>query len=271
VPSAAVADEAVAAADPLVRLMALRVAEPLDSADQVRLAAPLLRDPVRAVRIASARVLAAASMHLSGADRTAFDAAAGELVASERYNADRPERRVALGVFQFDAGKPGDAEVTFRSAIDFAPDFVPAYVNLAELLRQTGSEEKAEAVLRQGLARVPGSADLHYALGLSLTRSHRAGEALDELKRAAALASANARFAYAYALALNGAGRADEAIRVLGSTLSSHPQDRDVLFALASFERDAGRLAAARKHAALLVRRFPHDEEARALYRSLIP
>ena len=268
-PSASAAAAGIDAADPLVRLMALRVAEQLEPADQLRLAPSLLRDPLRAVRIAAARVLAAASPRLTLADRTAFDAAAGELVASEQYNADRPERRVSLGVFQFDEGKPGDAEATFRSAIALAPDFVPAYVNLAELLRQTGAEGGAEGVLRQGIARVPASADLHYALGLSLTRSHRAGEAVDELKRAAALAPADARFAYAYALALNGAGQAAAAIEVLSSTLASHPQDRDVLFALASFERDAGRLAPAREHAALLVKRFPDDQEARALLQSL--
>jgi Flp pilus assembly protein TadD len=94
---------------------------------------------------------------------------------------------------------------------------------------------------------------------------------LAELERATRLEPAVARFAYAYALALNGAGRADDAIRVLTSTLAAHPDDREVLVALAAFERDAGRLAAAREHAALLLARNPDDREARALADSLRP
>ena len=261
---------AVSSSDPLVRLMALRVVEQLEPAEQIRLAGPRLRDPVRSVRIAAARLLAPVSGQLPDAYGAAFPAAAAELIASERYNADRPERRVALGGFLFEQGRTREAEREFRAAIDLVPDFAPAYVYLAELLRRGGAEAQAETTLRQGLARMPASADLHYALGLSLTRSHRTAEALEELRRATTDAPGEARFAYGYALSLNGAGQPDAAIRLLSATAAAHPGDRDVLFALVSFERDAGRLAAAREHAAQLLRRFPDDEEARALHQSLI-
>jgi Flp pilus assembly protein TadD len=110
---------------------------------------------------------------------------------------------------------------------------------------------------------------LHYALGLSLTRSHRAADALAELKLASDLAPSVTRFAYAYALALHDSGHATAAIETLTSALSRDADDRDLLFALVTFERDAGRLAAARQHAAQLVAVHPEDAEARALKESL--
>ena len=76
-------------------------------------------------------------------------------------------------------------------------------------------------------------------------------------------------FTYAYALALNKTGQSAQAIRVLITALARHPGDRDILFALAALERDAGELAAARQHARQLVERDPNDGEARALQESL--
>ena len=72
----------------------------------------------------------------------------------------------------------------YRAAIRLGPDFPPAYVNLAELLRTTRTEPAAEQVLRDGIVRNPRSAELHYALGLSLTRSNRPTEATAALKTA---------------------------------------------------------------------------------------
>jgi Flp pilus assembly protein TadD len=89
------------------------------------------------------------------------------------------------------------------------------------------------------------------------------------LKTASDLAPHLSTFSYAYALALNKTGQSAPAIRVLLSALARHPGDRDILFALAAFERDAGELAAARQHARQLVERDPNDGEARALEESL--
>jgi predicted CXXCH cytochrome family protein len=255
--------------DPLVRRSALRALESASPAQQVRIAVPLLADPIRSVRIAAARLLAPAAAHLAGGARAAFDGAAAELAAAARFNADRPEARVSFGVFLADLGRTREAEDEYRAAIRLGPDFSPGYINLAELLRTTASEAEAEQVLRSGLARSPKGAELHYALGLSLVRAQRPAEATAALKQASDLAPHVSRFTYAYALALNGSGQSAAAIRVLTSALERHPDDRDILFALAAFERDAGQLAAARRHAARVTEKYPDDREARALYESL--
>jgi predicted CXXCH cytochrome family protein len=266
-PASAVAS-GLTAADPLVRHSALRALENASTADRLAVIPPLLSDPIRAVRIAAARLLAASAGQLGG-HRAAFDRAASELVASARFNGDRPESRVTLAVFLADQGKTDEAQDEYRAAIRLGPDFVPAHVNLADLLRTTGREAEAERVLRDGLARTPSSAELQYALGLSLTRSHRAADAIAAFKRASDLAPEVARFAYAYALALKDNGQTAAAVRALASALTRHPDDRDMLFALATFERDSGHLAAAREHAARLRATYPDDDEARALFESL--
>jgi Flp pilus assembly protein TadD len=219
--------------------------------------------------MAAARLLAPSAALLGDHDRAAFERASGEVTASARANADRPESRVSFGVFLADLGRTRNAQEEYRAAVRLGPDFVPGYVNLAELMRTAGDEPEAEQVLRQGLARNPRSPELHYALGLSLTRSHRSVPAIAELKQASELAPSVARFTYAYALALNDSGQGTAAIRVLIASLVQHPDDRDILFALITLERDAGQLGAARQHAARLVAAHPEDAEARALQESL--
>lgn len=256
-------------ADPLIRRSAVRVVEQAPRPDWTPLLLPLLADPARSVRLAAARALGPTAAQLTGRDLEAFQRVSAEVLAVARFGADRPESRVALGVFLSDLGRTGEAESEYRAAIRLGPDFPPGYINLADLLRRSRTEQDAEQVLREGIARNPRSAELQYALGLSLTRSNRPAEAAAALKTASDLAPDIATFSYAYALALNKTGQSAPAIRVLVSALARHPGDRDILFALAALERDTGELAAARQHARQLVERDPNDGEARALEESL--
>jgi predicted CXXCH cytochrome family protein len=256
-------------ADPLVRLGALHALSQAPPADQAALAGPRLSDPIRAVRIAAARLLAPLASRLTAGDRARFDRAAADVVAAGRFNADRPEARVALGVFFADQGRAADAESEYRAAIRLAPDFPAGYVNLAELLRATRRESDAEWILREGLTHAPENADLHFALGLSLVRARRTADATAELKRASELAPEVSRYAYTYAVALHDTGQPAAAMRVLLAALIRHPADRDILVALVTYEQEAGQTAAARAHADQLVHQYPDDADAKALQQSL--
>jgi tetratricopeptide (TPR) repeat protein len=255
-------------ADPAVRRAALGVFDALPPDTRPALA-PLLRDPIRSVRLQAAWVLAPVAARLAGDDDgSAFGRAADEFIASRRYRADRPEDRTTLGTFLAYLGRPEEAMAEYRAAIRLSPRYTPAYVNLSDLQREAGREADAERTLREGVAALPGDATLHHALGLSLARSGRQGEAIAALKRAAELSDAP-RFAYAYAVALHSAGQAAEAIALLERARVRHPRDRDLLFALATFHRDAGRASRALEYAELLQRYYPDDSEAAALVGSL--
>jgi tetratricopeptide (TPR) repeat protein len=196
---------------PLVRRASIGVYASLPT-PQRRALIPLLGDPVRAVRMHAARALAPlrddAFDELSLAQ---FRTAADEFVAAERFNADRPEHRTNLGSFFAERGDADTAEAELRAALTLDRGFVPAWVNLADLMRVLGREQYAESTLREGLAVAPEAAALHHALGLSLVRQQRKTEALEELKRATELEPGNERFRYVYDIARReietGAGR----------------------------------------------------------------
>lgn len=235
---------------PLVRLGALDALAAAPPELRLRYTSPLLSDPLKAVRIEAASILAGVPLTSASAEqRAAFDRAAAEYVQSQRYNADRAEARVNLGTFEAERGDLAHAEQDLKAAIALDPGYVPAYVNLADLYRARGRDPEAMRVLRDGLERAPKSAALHYALGLALVRAKRNDQALQELAQATKLDPGNARFAYVYGVGLHSAGRVDAAIETLAKASSAHPADTDILQALASFYRERGDEARAQRYA----------------------
>lgn len=235
--------------DPLVRAATLSALETAPLAAQVRFAWPLLSDPVRAVRIEAARLLAAVPVgELDDDNRTRLNAAIVEYVDSQLVMAERPEAQANLGNLYAAQGEVDAAVAAYREAMVLDPRFSPAYTNLADLYRHDGDETQAEGVLRQGIAVYSGSGDLHHALGLSLVRQKRMPEALAELQQATRLSPENARYVYVYAVALNTTGKPKEALMVLQGVHNAHPNDTDILSALVAFHRDAGNSAQAARY-----------------------
>jgi predicted CXXCH cytochrome family protein len=255
---------ALADADPWLRLGALAAAEGLPPA--ARLAAvPLLSDPLFAVRIEAARVLADAPPEALGEESGRLEAALAEYRAAQELAADRPEAHVSLGVLAARRGDTAGARAAYETALRLAPWFVPAWVNLADLERSAGREDAAEAALRGALAAAPDAAEPHYALGLLLVRTGRRDEALAALARAAELAPSDARFALALALVLDDRGERPRALGVLEDALARRPTDRALRSTAALLARDAGDAARARRHARALAEAWPDDPRAQAL------
>jgi tetratricopeptide (TPR) repeat protein len=253
-----------------VRAAAATALEDAEPARRVELLAPLLDDPVRAVRMEAARALAGVPAdRMTVAERTALDRGLAEYVAAERFNADRPESHLNLGLLYAARRRPADAEAAFRAALEVDPRFVPAAVNLANLYRATGRDADGERVLREALARDPRSAPAHHALGLLLVRRKRMAEALPELEKAARLAPGSARYGYVYAVALDGTGQPRRAIETLERVLVRHPNDRDSLSALIAYTRAQNRPAEALAHARRLAALEPTNAELRGLVERL--
>lgn len=178
--------------DPLVRLGALMAAESLEPEARLRLASPLLNDPIRGVRIEAARILI-------GSNAPDLEPALAEYRSAQEANADRPEAQLNLGWLAALRNDHAGAEASWRNALLLDPGFAPAYVNLADLYRLQGRDTEGETLLRQA----PDDASVHHALGLLLVRLGRLDEALPELARAVELAPGEARYAYVYEVALS--------------------------------------------------------------------
>jgi tetratricopeptide (TPR) repeat protein len=217
--------------DPLVRVAALRAQWPSAPLDlRWRRAGPLLSDPIRAVRVEAAAVLADQPADaLAREDRVRLEAAWAEYEASQRLNADRPEGRANLAGFLQRRGKTKEAEEEYFAGLKLEPMAAPLSVNLAELYRLQGKESQAENALRKAVALSPDAASLRHALGLGLIRQKRYDEGIRELGRAVELAPDEARYSYVYVVALQSQERRDEARKILNQALLRHPFDRGLL------------------------------------------
>jgi tetratricopeptide (TPR) repeat protein len=231
--------EAIADPDALVRLGALESVGKLPASALHQAAFPLLRDPVRSVRLAAARALASLPENLfPPEERPVLEAGLAEYRDAQLRNADWPESHVNLGLVALARGDLAEARRSFERALERDPHFSPASVNLADVYRLEGRDAEGEAVLRGAIEANPESAELHHALGLLLVRSNRKTEAVRALARAFELGPENPRYGYVYGVALESAGDAEGAIDVLEETLEHHPFDGDVLQALAAFRRN---------------------------------
>jgi Flp pilus assembly protein TadD len=257
---------------PLVRLAALRTLEALHPEHRFGYAKHLLTDPRLAVRSEAGRVLAATPVEaVADAERTGLEAAVRDYIATQTYNADRPESWLNLGNLRSGTGDIEQAERDYLHALKLAPDFAPAYLNLADLYRHQGRESDAAQVLERGVARQPGDAALHHALGLSKVRSGESAAAMDRFQRAVELSPETPRYAYVYGVALNSAGRAAEAVEVLEAAHERHPSDTELMQALAVLERERGHFARARHWAGKILEVHPADPTATHLLQSLPP
>jgi tetratricopeptide (TPR) repeat protein len=217
---------------------------------RVQFAFPMLTDPVRAVRMEAARVLAPIAVgDLPAEQRRKLSAASKEYIDSQQANAERPEAQTNLGDFYAARGDRREAIAAYTTALELAPYYLPAYVNLADFYRRVGQEDDAQELLQRAVELNPDNAAAHHALGLSLVRLKRYPDALRQLEQAAWLEPDDANYIYVYAIALNSLGEPKQAIQALRTALVQHPRNREILSALASFLRDSGDLAAASRYA----------------------
>ncbi len=257
-------------ADELVRRAAVDLLAATDVATRVRYLPRMTVDPVRAVRIAAGRALAAVpGAQLPEAHRAAASKALEEYVAAQHYNADRPESHLNLGALHQELGQLDVAEADYLRAIELYPGAAQGWINLADLHRVRGDEDKVRSVLADGLRRQPQSAPLHHALGLSYVRTQQRREAIAALASAARLAPDEPRYAYVYGVALHSYGDDGAASAVLESAHRRFPGEPDILRALASMAQARGDLVRARRFAERLVELSPGDAQAQQLLRGL--
>ncbi len=256
--------------DPMVRAASVDALEGLAPAERKHYLFPLLSDPVRAVRIKAARLLAAPLGNgLTAEEREIMDKGISEYVESQLVNAERPESHLNLGILYNDLGEADKAESEYRRAIEIEPSFAEAYVNLADLYRIKGNDEEGERLLQTAITVDPQNAGAYHALGLLMARRKNMPRALESLEKAATIDPDDPRYSYVYAIALNSVGSREEAIEVLDGAYKNHPYDREILYALATINRDAGNLEEARIYSRKLIELDPANPDFRSLFDSL--
>jgi tetratricopeptide (TPR) repeat protein len=230
--------------DPLVRYEAVRGISALipkisGTEDQERkysLLAPLLKDPVRAVRTEAARALTEVptelffEIHLKD-----FYKALDEYKERQASIADRPESHLNLGIMYENIGENDMAGASYKTAIRLVDDFMPARFNLANLYNKTGRNMEAEQQFREIIALDPQNGEAYYSLGLLLSELNRLDEAVDSLAKAVELIPDRARMQYNYSLALRHLGRNQDAISVMLNAYDIDRNDPGIVQALSIF------------------------------------
>ncbi|MCU0293583.1 MAG: tetratricopeptide repeat protein [Thermoanaerobaculaceae bacterium] len=258
-------EKALADDDALIRQTAASSLRPADPARLVRALVPLLKDPVRAVRTASAARLAEVPPGLlTQAQRATLAAALEEYVAVQLYGSDMPSGPYNLANLEVLQGRDAEAEQHYRRTLGIDGQFFPAKSNLALLLARTGRTAEAEGLLREIHAEQPGNAGVAFNLGLLLAERGNAAEAETALR--AALAADPTMAAAAYNLAvLLAPRRPAEAVELSRRAAQARPEEPRYAWTLAYYQAASGDQAGAARTLEELLRFHPGDADAALL------
>jgi Tfp pilus assembly protein PilF len=237
---------------------------------QTELIAPLLYDPVAAVRMEAASTLAGEpSKRLSPDQRKVFQKDLEEYIESMEYSGDFAFGRYNLGNLYAAQNEPQEAIRNYQAALKIDDLFYPAKVNLAMLYNGRGENEKAEKLFRDVVSKHPELYEVAYSLGLLLAEMGRIDEALAYLEKASGAMPERSRIHYNLGLLLQSLKRDSQAEAALEKAWSLEPSNMDYLYALADFYIKRDRLADAKKMAERMVAAHPDQRMGRELLEAI--
>jgi len=242
----------------LIRRTAVESIAPKNQKETTELIAPLLYDPVKAVRIEAARRLAEDPAKVLNPDqKKVFKAVLEEFVASMKFSADFSFGRYNLGNLYVAMNQPEDAIRNYLAAIKIDSLFYPAKVNLAMFYNQKGENGKAEVLLLEVIQEHPEMYEIAYSLGLLLAEMKKYDQASIYLEKAAMGMPEHARAHYNLGLLLQYLQRDKKAEQALLKALEIDPNSMEYLYALADFYLKRGQFQKAKDIALQMVVKHP--------------
>ncbi|WP_038149627.1 tetratricopeptide repeat protein [Vibrio litoralis] len=266
---------AVKSDESLKKLGAIEAAENFPIAQRWSLLSPLLSDDALSIRTEAARVLApvvpdlAQSAKLSAQERDKLNEVLDEYRQVQAYQSDRGFSYAALGSLAINLNRLDEAQNHFNQAIKVEPNFVPAYVNLADVYRRQNNEAAAQKVLLKGVEIAPDNASLYYSLAMSYVRSQDKAKALIELEQATLKAPDNVRYHYTYSLLLKDQGQLKKAVAALERAYQLSPTSPDLTYALAQEYAELGEYFSALQYAQKLKKLVPNNPQVDAFIQQL--
>jgi len=200
--------------EPLVVLAAARNPGAATNDTLSGLLSPLLKHPLRAIRIAAANTLGVQTEEVELAQEQISWRGEGLLNKALQH-----ERRSEITA----------AKAAYETAITIDPAFEPAWINLAELHRRANDMRAEQLLYSQALKQLPDSAVLHYSYALHLVRRKNTQAAVKHTAQALALEPGNGQSAYLHLLLLESLGRAQEGVGWLHTHLQQQGNSPQVL------------------------------------------
>jgi tetratricopeptide (TPR) repeat protein len=244
--------------EPLLRHVAASAPAEPDPASRAARLAPLVSDPVKAVRLDAVSALAGtADDLLKPYQRDALRDGIQEYREAMAYSLDFSSAGLNLGNLYSNLRDPPTAERYYRLALKIDDLFYPAKMNLAVLLSGGGRNAEAEVLLREVVTAYPDNHDAAYSLGLLLVELGKPQEAADWLARAAQGMPRNPRVRYNLGLLLQQLGRLEQAGQALEAAVAVEPHNADFLLALGDHYLRRGRAPDALQVAERLIAAAP--------------
>ena len=256
--SAAALERALMDGEALIRRTAVSHLQTSDPKRLARMIAPLLYDPVKAVRTdAASRLAGQPSRLLADDQRRMFEQTLKEYIAAMEYSGDFAFGRYNLGNLYVALDEPQKAIDSFRAAIKIDDLSYPAKVNLAMLYTQLGRNAEAETLLAEVVKAYPELYDVQYSLGLLLAEEKKYAEAEVHLELAARGLPNGSRVHYNLGLLYGYLGKDRQAETVLRRAVELEPENMDYLLALAQQYLKRGNFADAGKIADQMIAKRP--------------
>lgn len=238
----------------------------LDQQTTLKLVAPKLYDPVKAVRIeAAARLAGIPEKDIREADRSAFATSLKEYRQAMEYNADFAPQRYNLGNLEQALGNTDEARKYYLGSIAIDDQFYPAKVNLAMLYNTGGDNEQAEKLLREVVEAQPESYEIAYSLGLLLAEMEKYDDAEKYLGRAADGLPHYSRARYNQGLSLLKLERWQKGADVLQQAVIQNPEIEEYFITLSNLYLNFRMVEQARMLAEEVLKRVPEHSSAREL------
>jgi tetratricopeptide (TPR) repeat protein len=222
--------------EPMIRRTAIECLNNLSDEEKARLIAPLIYDPVKAVRIQAASALAGGPSGLLDIDqKKVYMKVLYEFITSMEYSGDFSFGRFNLGNLYKAIKDDKKAIENYEAAIAIDKLFYPAKVNLAMLYNEQGDKAKAEEIFRETLKDNHNLPEIAYSLALLLAEKEEYNEAAIFMGKAAENMPLAARVHYNYGLLLQYLERDKESELALKKAIEIEPGNMDFLYALFDF------------------------------------
>lgn len=223
-------------ADPLIQLMAVSGLSLLPTNQRLTMLAPLLNDPIRAIRTQAARLLVdVPDNDFSDENRSAYRRALNDYKAAELALADMPEAQMNLGRLYWELKQYSLAEIAYKKAIKMDNTLVIPFKNLAIMYHESNQPKKAEEILHHGINTIKNPndlGDLYYSLGLYFAEDEQWQDAQLAMANATKLIPHHPRLFYNYGLILQKQKHFSEAEKTFKTADALSPNDPSPLQAL---------------------------------------
>jgi Flp pilus assembly protein TadD len=256
--------------DPQVRYRALRSLVAFPVAQWKDVAAPLLADKVRAVRIAAADVFLDLPPEQVPMDlREAYAKAKQELQNYTMYQADFAVGNVMIGDFFYRQHDAMNAEKYYRRGLKKDNMMNYARFNLSSLLNAQGRNADALKVLEEARLADPKNERVYYNLALLYAEMGDSKNAAANFGRAVALGSTDPRVYYNYGILEQQQANLPQAEKLFLKGLTIDPNNASINYALAVFYMQQGQPFKATPPAIVLKKMDPTNPEYQRLFQTL--